>query len=137
MLVTLLFIAYQVHQNNRVLKWQTNMQFAHQMANPFFTSPELVQTMTKIKAVDGSMPAINALINRYSLEPSEAELWFRHLSLMWMQIEADFGYGQNVEDRITLLMQWQDQKLYWAYSKELRNFDDDFMNHVEKIMSKN
>ena len=136
-LVTLLFIAYQVRQNNRALKWQTSLQFAHQLEGPFFNSPELVRTKLKIKEVDGSMPVIDAFADRYSLEPGEAELWFRHLSLMWLQLEADFHYGQKIEDKITFLMTWQDQKLYWEHAGGFGKFGDDFVSHVKKVASRN
>ncbi len=133
-LASLLYLALQVRQ---ATKWQRHaaaLDRATSLTAPFFASPELPAVLTKIMAVDGFPPMAEALIERYGLTPEEATLWWRHLVLIWMGVEADYslsGASQEMENAIRYLLTFPDNQLYWEHGVAVSGAD--FREYVEAV----
>jgi hypothetical protein len=117
---TLLFLIREVRGNTQALDRQITMDRVSTVNNPFFTAPELASILVKIKAVDGPLPGPKAYAERYPLTPEEAVLWDRHLTLLWMGLEADYRYGETggeVEAWVRDLLTHADNRLYWEANR--------------------
>ena len=117
---TLLFLIQEVRGNTRALERQITLDRVSTVNNPFFSAPELASVLVKIKAVNGTLPGEQAFMDRYGLSPEEAVLWDRHLTLLWMGLEADYQYGNTpgvVEAWVSDLLKNEDNRLYWGANR--------------------
>ena len=134
-LASLLYLALQVRQ---ATKWQRHaaaLDRATALTSPFFASSELPTVLAKIMAVDGLQPMTKALVERYDLTPEEATLWWRHLVLIWMGIEADYsltGESQEMESAIRYLMTFPDNQVFWEHHG-MAVTGADFREYVEGV----
>jgi hypothetical protein len=113
--ITLLFLIHEVQRNTRALERQAEMDRNASVTTPFFEAPELASIAEKIKAVDGPDELPEALMDRYGLSYTEAELWSRVLYGMWFGMEADFDAlgPEEVEGPMRTTLHSTDHQLYW------------------------
>ncbi len=134
MVVTLVFLILEVEGNTRALEWRADLDRASALNTSFFSSPRLSSVLAKIKAVDGTDPLPRALTERYGLTPEEAVLWERHLWLIWLGHEADFGrrgWSEELAAWVGGTLETPDNRLYW----EIKGPDSDpgFRAHVDPL----
>jgi hypothetical protein len=116
--VSLVFLIQQVRYNTAVLERQAVMDNAAAVNAPFVDESPLASIMAKIKAVDGPDEGVSALVDRYDLSYEEAVRWSRHLSLIWIGLEADFmasGPTPRLERGTRGLLQSKDHQVFWEF----------------------
>lgn len=114
--VSLVFLIQEVRYNTAVMERQAVMDRAAVVNAPFLGESQLPSIIAKIKAVDGPDPAVSAFVEQYDLSYEEAVRWTRHLSLIWIGLEADFiasGLSPRLERTTRGLLQSEDHQLFW------------------------
>ena len=134
MVATLIFLIQEVRGNTQALDRQITLDRVSAVNAPFFSAPELASVLARIKAVDGALPGPQAYAERYGLTSEEAILWDRHLTLLWMGLEADFRYrgsSATVEAWVRDLLSSGDNRLYWQANRSWHG--PDFRALVDRI----
>jgi len=134
--ITLVFLIYEVRQNTAAIERQTYLDRQTRLIDPYLNSAEFRSVYSKIKSKDGREPRVQAFVDRYGLTYEEAVYWVRHLDENWRGLEADFThYGPSAElDALTVgLLSFPDALLYWESALESGNFSDAFRKHVESL----
>jgi hypothetical protein len=114
--VTLVFLIQQVRGNTQALERRATLDRVSAVNAPFFSAPELASVLARIKSVDGALPGPRSYAERYGLTDEEAILWDRHLTLLWMGLEADFrhsGGTGEIAAWVRDLLASGDNRLYW------------------------
>lgn len=133
--VTLIFLAREVHQNTAALERDAALRRAQTLNSPFLTNSRLPEIAAKIKAVDGTIALVQAYMDRYDLTHEESDIWARYLGLLWSELEADYalhGESDALEKRIGLLLQFPDNQLLWDQGNPQVS-DEEFRAYVERI----
>lgn len=134
--VTLVFLTYEVRQNTMAIERQTNLDRQSRLIDPYLESPLFRSVYAKIKAKDGREPRVAAFIGRYDLTDEDAVLWVRHLDENWTGLETDFlqfGSSDELDDLISGFLKFPDGALYWDVSMKTGRFSQAFRNHVESL----
>lgn len=138
-IVSLVFLIQEVRYNTAAMERQAVMDQAAAVNAPFVEESPLPSIMAKIKAVDGPDPAVSAFVDRYDLSYEEAVRWIRHLSLIWIGLEADFvasGPTARLERTTQGLLQGEDNRLFWEVGAPQVG-DRDFREYVRSFLSAN
>lgn len=134
--VTLVFLIEQVHDNTRALDRQATLDRVNAVNASFLAAPALASVAARIKEVDGADPGPRAYEERYGLTPAQAILWDRHLALLWMGLEADFqhlGQSGEVAAWVRGLLATEDNRLYWQANRSWHG--PDFRAFVDGIVA--
>ena len=134
--ITLVFLIYEVRQNTAAIERQTVLDRQSRLVEPYLASPEFRNVYTIIKKKDGREPRVEALKDRYDLTDEQAVLWVRHLDENWTGMEADFlQYGPSLElnELIVGFLNFPDARAYWEASLDDGPFSPDFVEHVELL----
>ena len=98
-------------------------------------SPHLPRIYAKVKAVDGSEPLTQALMEAYNLDVEESVTWARYQHQVWFGLEADYlfrGPTQHLATLIKALISVPDSKLFWQHEKD-RLFAAEFAAYVGSL----
>ena len=134
--VSLVFLIQEVRYNTAVTERQAVMDRAAAVNAPFVDESPLASIMAKIKAVDGPDEGVSAFVDRYDLSYEEAVRWSRHLSLIWIGLEADFvasGSSPRLERTTRGLLQSKDHQVYWEFGAP-QIADDDFRKYARSFL---
>lgn len=134
--ITLVFLIYEVRQNTVAIERQTVLDRQARLVEPYLTSPDFRAVYAKIKEKDGRELRVTALIDRYGLTDEEAVLWVRHLDDNWTGMEADFlqyGPSPDLDELIAGFLNFPDAEAYWEASMKDGPFSTAFMEHVESL----
>lgn len=136
--VTLVFLIYEVRQNTVAVERQTFLDRQSRLVGPYLNSKEFRSIYAKIKNLDGREPRVAALADRYDLTDEEAVYWIRHLDENWVGLWADFQqYGPNdeLDELISGFLGFPDAMLYWDQAMKSGRFSQAFREHVESLRS--
>lgn len=134
--VSLVFLIQQVRYNTAVMERQAVMDNAAAVNAAFVDESPLASIMSKIKAVDGPDEGVSAFVDRYDLSYEEAVRWSRHLSLIWIGLEADFmagGSSTRLERTTRGLLQSKDHQLFWEFGAP-QVADEDFRRYARSFL---
>ncbi len=119
---TLFYVARQIRENTRAVARQSHLDRARNVAEPMLSSPHnLPRIYAKIKAIDGSEPLTQALMETYDLDVEESVAWARYHHQIWFGLEADYLFGgrsQQLAALIKVLLSFPDVKLFWQHEKD-------------------
>ena len=135
-IVSLVFLVSEVSENTRTLKVQANQERSTALNRPLLENPQLSQILTKIKAVDGSEPPIEAFMASYELTYAEGTIWVRYLSEMWSSLNTEcqqLGPSDGIRERIVQLLAFRDQQLWFSTGAPDWVLSDDFAEYVMDI----
>ncbi|HEX5789196.1 MAG TPA: hypothetical protein VFY03_13520 [Woeseiaceae bacterium] len=136
--VTLLFLVFEVRQNTLAIERQIRLERQGRLIKPYMESPEFREIYTAIKAKDGQEPRVAAFARHYSLSPEQAVYWVRHLDEIWTGLEADFlqnGPSPELDSMLFGMKSFADGRLYWevAGAEEAMRFSPRFVEYVNAI----
>jgi len=134
--ITLVFLIYEVRQNTLAIERQTILDRQSRLVYPYLSSGDFRAVYAKIKVKDGRELRVKALIDRYELTDDESVLWVRHLDDNWKGIEADYiqyGPSPDLDGLIVGFLNFPDAKLYWESSVKEGVFSTPFVDHVESL----
>lgn len=94
-LVGLGLVVMEIRVNTDAVNRQAAVDRASALAEPFFYSEEVRSALQKIRAAEESTGPETAFVGRFGMTDAEAIAWARHLTQVWMVIEADFYHGDS------------------------------------------
>lgn len=134
--ITLVFLIYEVRQNTAAIERQTYLDRQARLIDPYLESPEFRTIYTKIKKKDGRERQVETFVNTYGLTDAEAVYWVRHLDENWTGLEADFiqfGPNEVFDNLIIGVLSFPDAALYWRNASESSQFSGEFKDYVESL----
>jgi hypothetical protein len=120
------------------LRGQAILERASTLTQPFLSESPFPEILAKIKAVDGSEPAVQAYMDRYSLTYEERAVWLRHMLSIWTALETEYamlGASEELATRIRLLMPFPDQAVWFENGGPEWLSSPDSRGHIESIRS--
>jgi hypothetical protein len=133
----IVFLAFELQQTTRIQEHQMRMDLNSDYFGPFFSSSELVEVWSKVKAVDGLEPVTEVFVDRYKLTPGEAAIWSRHVHSIWYTQQAQFEYGgpsDALSKSIGGLYRYPDTRVVFEMNED-GELSDEFIAYVESIVS--
>ncbi len=130
--VSLVFLLHEVRTNTRTVERESAYVEAAALAQPFFEAPEMRTVAEKVRRVDGGDRVHQAFMERYHLTYDEAVLWYRHLTQLWLGLEADYRYGDRAAAEATIeyvLTTYPDNRLFVEHER----FDGAFGELVRRV----
>lgn len=115
-IVSLIFLVAEVRNNTEVLQINAAEDRTAALNRPLLTNPALAEILSKIKAVDGSEPIVDAFVERYDLNYAEATMFIRYLGDLWTGLDSEFtqlGRSDALAHRIRQLLVFPDQALWF------------------------
>lgn len=125
--VTLIYLARQINQSNRMMHREAHLDRVRHIADPLIASPErLREILAKISAKDGSRePVTLAFMDTYDLEYEEAIAFLRYLHRLWFGYEADFlytGRSEQLDRIIPAILSFENARLFCRVAVVSRPF---------------
>ena len=134
--LTLIFLALQVRQNSALVERQIAMEYNALSNASFLDANRLSEVMTKIYEVDQHVaPNVAVFMDAYGLSISEADLWERHLSSIWIGMLVDYnmrGESPELTGRIETALGSPSSRLFWGAIRDLSR--PDFIEYVERSL---
>lgn len=134
--VTLIFVIFEVRDNAAATNRQIAIERANLMFGEMYRSEYLPSLQVKIEQVDGVPDAERAFMERYKMSHEEAIRWTTYLFREWVVLLADYSVhgSSNPETNtvIRILLRNPDQQLYWETALK-RALPDDFVRYVESL----
>jgi hypothetical protein len=135
-LITLVFLVYEIRQNTKTLEREMQMELVLSYSDVYLNQPILAEIYSKVKAVDGLEPLADAFVDRYELTPAEAVLWARNVSKTLWIIHSQFlqdGPSENLETQLSALMTYPDFRIAFDMNEDSL-LTPEFINYVLSIV---
>ena len=139
-IISLVFLIYEVRQNTATLEKQIWIDRQSRMVDPYLSSGEIRSAYAKIKSKDGLELRVAAFVDEYDLDTEEALAWVRMLDSIWYGYEIDywaFGENDELDTVIRGMLRNPDQKLYWEAVVRDKSLTPEFIAHIEAIQETN
>jgi hypothetical protein len=134
--VTLVILIFQVGDNTRALRGQAILDRGAAFTEPFLSESAAPTVLSKIKAVDGPEPLVQAYMERYDLTYEEGALWSRHQHSIWTSLEAEYavlGESDELSNRIRILIPWADTDLWFENGGPEWLSTPGFRGYIERL----
>ncbi len=137
-IITLIFLVYEVRQNTKALERQTMLERSSRLVGPYMSSGEFRAIYAKIKRKDGREESVAAFVDSYGLSDEEAVYWVRSLEQNFAGVAADYyrdGPTAELERLFTGLLSFPDAMLYWRVQGSKGVHGAEFTAYANSILA--
>ena len=132
-IISLVLLMLEVRGNTLAIERQIDKDHRRAIFTPFIDPPILLSAMEKIKAVDGQATYVQAYMETYDLNDSEAYAWGNFQLTIWADMQQDLahnGPSERLAAQIQKLAIHPDVALF----VENYEFSEGFKSYISGVM---